>query len=154
MEMVNECYLLLLLMMSVFGLIGIIFLGIVVALNSKEKRNKASCTQLVIATVVDMQHRAIGASALTDADEVRMMSWFPVYEYIVNGDLFMKREFVGTSKPVVSLGQKVSLYVNPHHPDEFYCPEDKTSLVRKVFTWVGIVCVSITLILGVVLYII
>ena len=103
------------------------------------------------ASVTDIQHRAIGASGYTDADEVKMMSWFPVYEYSVHGTVLRKRASVGTVRPEVSVGQKVNLYVNPNHPDEFYSPADKSAFVRKVFIGVGALCVSVALVLGVVL---
>ena len=81
MKAANEFYWVLLLIISVLGLLGVIFLCIGTALYAREKRKRASCTQQVIASVTDIQHRAIGASGYTDADEVKMMSWFPVYEY-------------------------------------------------------------------------
>ena len=83
MKAANEFYWVLLLIISVLGLLGVIFLCIGTALYAREKRKRASCTQQVIASVTDIQHRAIGTSGYTDADEVKMMSWFPVYEYSV-----------------------------------------------------------------------
>ena len=80
-----------------------------------------------------------------------MMSWFPVYEYSVHGTVLRKRASVGTVRPEVSVGQKVNLCVNLNRPDEFYCPADKSALVRKVFIGVGALCVSVALVLGVVL---
>lgn len=151
MKAANEFYLVLLLIISVLGLLGVNFLCIGAALYAKEKRKRASCTQQVIASVTDIQHRAIGASGYTDADEVKMMSWFPVYEYSVHGTVLRKRASVGTVRPEVSVGQKVNLYVNPNHPDEFYSPADKSAFVRKVFIGVGALCVSVALVLGVVL---
>ena len=134
-----------------YGLLGVIFLCIGTALYARGKRKRASCTQQVIASVTDIQHRAIGASGYTDADEVKMMSWFPVYEYSVHGTVLRKRASEGTVRPEVSVGQKVNLYVNPNHPDEFYSPADKSAFVRKVFIGVGALCVSVALVLGVVL---
>ena len=91
MKAANEFYWVLLLIISVLGLLGVIFLCIGTALYAREKRKRASCTQQVIASVTDIQHRAIGASGYTDADEVKMMSWFPVYEYSVHGTVLRKR---------------------------------------------------------------
>lgn len=80
---------------------------------------------------------ATGASGYTDADEVKMMSWFPVYEYSVHGTVLRKRASVGTVRPEVSVGQKVNLYVNPNHPDEFYSPADKSASCEKcLLVWV------------------
>lgn len=69
----------------------------------------------------------------------------------VHGTVLRKRASVGTVRPEVSVGQKVNLYVNPNHPDEFYSPADKSAFVRKVFIGVGALCVSVALVLGVVL---
>ena len=82
---------------------------------------------------------------------IGVMSWFPVYEYIVNGTVKRNQAFAGTAKPEVPIGQKVALYVNPERPDEFYCPDEKKVPVQKVFAGVGVLCVSIAVILGVVL---
>ena len=65
MKAANEFYLVLLLIISVLGLLGVNFLCIGAALYAKEKRKRASCTQQVIASVTDIQHRAIGASGYT-----------------------------------------------------------------------------------------
>ena len=152
MKVENEFYWVPLLIISVLGLLGVIFLCIGAALHAKEKKKRVSCTQPVIATVVDIQHWTIGASGYTDADEVKMMSWFPVYEYSVHDIVLIKRASVGTVRPEVSVGQKVNLYVNPNRPDEFYCPADKSVFVRKAFIGVGALWVSATLVLGAVLY--
>ena len=122
MKAANEFYLVLLLIISVLGLLGVIFLCIGAALYAKEKRKRASCTQQVIASVTS-----------------------------VHGTVLRKRASVGTVRPEVSVGQKVNLCVNLNRPDEFYCPADKSALVRKVFIGVGALCVSVALVLGVVL---
>ena len=58
MKAANEFYWVLLLIISVLGLLGVIFLCIGTALYAREKRKRASCTQQVIASVTDIQHRA------------------------------------------------------------------------------------------------
>lgn len=149
---VNESYWVLLLIVSIFCFIGVIFLCIGFALSSREKKKRNICTQSVMATVVDIQHRAVGASSCTDPCEVKMMSWFPIYEYVVDEKVKRNRAFIGTSKPEVSIGQKVLLYINPEHPDEFYCPEEKSALIRKIFTGVGISCIGAAVIVVAIFY--
>ena len=50
MKAANEFYWVLLLIISVLGLLGVIFLCIGTALYAREKRKRASCTQQVIAS--------------------------------------------------------------------------------------------------------
>lgn len=154
MNNMNEYYWIPLLIISAICLFGVMFLCIGVGLLFREKKKRSACTQPVIATVVDVQHQAVGASVYAGSGETNTMSWFSVYEYTVNGTSRRKQAFMGTAKPEVSIGQKVELYVNPECPDEFYCPTEKTASVRKVFTGVGIACISVAVIIGIVLCVI
>ena len=62
------------------------------------------------------------------------------------------RARVGTAKPEVNVGQAVELFVNPDRTDEFYCPTEKISCIQKVFTGVGVACLCLAVIMGVILY--
>ena len=62
------------------------------------------------------------------------------------------RAFTGTAKPEVEVGQAVELFVNPDRTDEFYCPTEKISCIQKVFTGVGVACLCLAVIMGVILY--
>ena len=81
-----------------------------------------------------------------------MKSWFPVYEYMIDGVKQKVRARVGTAKPEVNVGQAVELFVNPDRIDEFYCPAEKISSIQKVFTGVGVACLCLAVIMGVILY--
>lgn len=81
-----------------------------------------------------------------------MKSWFPFYEYMIDSVKQKVRARVGTAKPEVNVGQAVELYVNPDRTDEFYCPTEKISCIQKVFTGVGVACLCLAVIMGVILY--
>ena len=56
-----------------------------------------------------------------------MKSWFPVYEYMIDGVKQRVQARVGTAKPEVNVGQAVEIFVNSDRIDEFYCPTEKIS---------------------------
>ena len=60
------------------------------------------------------------------------------------------RARVGTAKLEVNVGQAVELFVNPDRTDEFYCPTEKISCIQKVFTGVGVACLCLAVIIGVI----
>ena len=62
-----------------------------------------------------------------------MKSWFPVYEYMIDGVKQKVRARVGTAKPEVNVGQAVEEFVNPDRTDEFYCPTEKSSHSKSVY---------------------
>lgn len=122
-----------------FAFIGIVFLGIAVGLIYTGKRNRTRCTQLVSATVVDMERMNS-----TSTDGSSMVSWFPVYEYWYRGTQITKRSKVGSADQNFYVGQKVELYVNPQNPNEFYCPLEKRKVLEAIFLGVGCVLLVIS----------
>ena len=59
----------------------------------------------------------------------------------------MKKAFVGTAKPEVSIGQKVEIFVNPNNADEFYFPLEKDTKIAKIFAAVGAIILILAIIL-------
>ena len=84
--------------------------------------------------------------------EARLKSWFPVYEYTMDGVKHRVKAFVGTAKPEVKVGQTVELFVDPNCADDFYSPAEKMSCIQKVFVGVGTVCLCLTVIMLATLY--
>lgn len=117
-----------------FTLMGLIFLCIGIGLYFASKRKYSVCTQIVIATVIDIQKETINNSSSTEY-EAKIASWFPIYEYVTNGITFRKKAFVGTAKPEVTVGEKVSIFINPNNPAEFFVPVKNECFYRK-FLWV------------------
>lgn len=144
---------LLILFISVWGIIGITFLCIGIGLCARGRKKRSACTMTVTATVVDMLRGSVGVDDFSVSGEVALKSWFPVYEYTIGGVKQRVKAFVGTAKPEVEIGQAVELLVNPDRNDEFYCPTEKISRIQKVFIGVGIACLCLTVIMGVIIYI-
>lgn len=134
-----------------FTLMGLIFLCIGIGLYFANKRKYFVCTQTAIATIIDIQKETINNSGSTEY-EAKIASWFPIYEYVINGITIRKKAFVGTAKPEVTVGEKVSIFINPNNPEEFYCPSEKRILLQKIFMGVGIGLIVLALILGIIAF--
>lgn len=116
---------------------GLIFLCIGIGLYFANKRKYFVCTQAVIATIIDIQKETINNSSSTEY-EAKIASWFPIYEYVINGITIRKKAFVGTAKPEVTVGEKVSIFINPNNPEEFYCPGENECFCRKSLWELGL----------------
>lgn len=131
-----------------FALMGLIFLCIGIGLYFANKRKYSACTQPVFATVIDIRKETLNNSSFTEF-EPKIASWFPVYEYAVNGITFKNKAFVGTAKPEVTVGETVSILVNPDDPEEFFWPSGKRKKLQFIFTAVGtgLICLALILVL-------
>lgn len=142
------------LIVAVLLALGVVFIIVGIGLKKRENSREKYCTQRVIATVVDLVREEIEDCSHVSIGEARLKSWFPVYEYVANGSVIRKKDFVGTAKPEVTVGQKVEIFVNPSQPDEFYCLNEKLSRIRKIFTGIGIalLCIALALVIVAVSY--
>lgn len=143
---------LMLLFVLVWGIIGITFLCVGIGLYKRGLKKRRICTRPVTAVVVDLQRERVGVDDFSVSGEAALQSWFPVYEYTIDGVEQRVKAFVGTAKPEVEVGQVVEIFVNPDRIDEFYCPTEKISSIQKVFTGVGIACLCLAVIMGVILH--
>ena len=69
---------------------GLIFLCIELDYILPTKRKYFVCTQAVIATIIDIQKETINNSSSTEY-EAKIASWFPIYEYVINGITIRKK---------------------------------------------------------------
>ena len=143
---------LMLLFVLVWGIIGVTFLCIGIGLRARGRKKRSICTRLVTAVVVDLRRERVGVDDFSVSGEAVMKSWFPVYEYMIDGVKQRVQARVGTAKPEVNVGQAVEIFVNPERIDEFYCPTEKISCIQKVFTGVGVACLCLAVIMGAILY--
>ena len=141
-----------LLFVLVWGIIGVTFLCIGIGLRARGRKKRSICTRLVTAVVVDLRRERVGVDDFSVSGEAVMKSWFPVYEYMIDGVKQRVQARVGTAKPEENVGQAVEIFVNPDRIDEFYCPTEKISCIQKVFTGVGVACLCLAVIMGVILY--
>ena len=138
---------LILLFTLVLGIIGIAFLGVGIGLCIRGRKKRSTCTKLVTATVVE----SVGVGDSSASGEVRLKSWFPVYEYAVDGAKQRVKALIGTAQPERMVGETVELFVNPDRANEFYCPTEKRLWIQNVFIVVGVVCICLAGIMGAVL---
>lgn len=117
---------------GVFLFLGVVFLLLGIGMKISWNRKERVCTQPCNATIVDVQ-REVSRSA----DDSYMESWYPVYEYYANGTTIQRRSSVGRRKNDFIIGSRVTLYLNPEKPREYFCPEEKTGLILRIFIGVG-----------------
>lgn len=134
----------------VLGIMGIVFLCIGIGLVTRERKKKSMCTKPVTAVVVDIQKESVGTGDFAASGEARLKSWFPVYEYTMDGVKHRAKAFIGTAKPEVKIGQTVELFVDPDCADDFYSPAEKMSCIPKAFVGVGTVCLCLAVIMMVI----
>ena len=119
-------------------LLGAVFVITSMTIFIKGKNKRTNCTKKVNATVVDIRKEDLNNSS-NNIGEAQLQTYYPVYEYTINGILRRKKAFIGTAKPEVSIGQKVELYINPNNEDDFYYPLDKDVKIGKIFAVLGVV---------------
>ena len=100
-----------------FAFLGVIFSLFGLFLHLKIKKNQRNCITKIPAVVADVMYDSVSGTWHT-GDDVGTFSYFPVYEYAINGKIFRKRAFVGTAKPEVQKGDRLFLLINPDNPDE------------------------------------
>lgn len=126
-----------------FGIIGVIFIGIAIGVSASGRKKRRVCTQLVRGHIVDVER-----SDNISMDGLRTVSWYPVYEYEANGHTIRKRSHMGSAHQDFYVGQKVNLYINPENCNEFYCPDEKTGLLVKIFGGIGILLFVLSFMVG------
>ena len=126
-----------LLIVSIFMFIGILFIGISIGFSRRIRRRKKACTQSVNAKVVDME---CIKNMSTESDRPNCM-WYPVYEYWAGNRSCRVRSHVGGGKNAFRIGQTVTLLVDPEIPTEFYNPSDSMNILQKIFLMAGVVSV-------------
>ena len=130
-----------------FAFLGVIFSLFGLFLHLKIKKNQRNCITKIPAVVADVMYDSVSGTWHT-GDAVGTFSYFPVYEYAINGKIFRKRAFVGTAKPEVQKGDRLFLLINPDNPDEYFCPSEKFKQIKIIFLGIGIGLISLAIILS------
>ena len=129
-------FVVLLMVVGVFVVVGGIFAGIGVALGRNDEKLKESCTVSVQAEVTDFMRNSDGLRS-------------PVYKYEYNGTFHSFYNHSYTSDPVYEVGDIAELMINPDKPQEAYVPADKTErTVSVVFTAVGFGLIGLAALIG------
>ena len=123
-----------------FGLMGLVFLAVGLAISAGQNRKRSLCSSSAIGTVSAMQSQ-FGTTGLR-----------AVYSFSIDGKPYQYvSNYSGTNNLLV--GQTVQVYYDPQNIGRVYIEEDAQSMrnFTRVFTILGIVFLSVALIVAVVL---
>lgn len=115
-----------------FWVISVIFL--VVAKNSTNslQEKKEKCVSETTATIIEIKKEEMRTS------DGYSYTWYPVYEYIVDGQQMTIKSNIGNGETHFEKGQQVTLYYNPYNPEEIYVPEENAESLMVFFKIMGI----------------
>ena len=120
---------------SLLLVLSIIFLSISYGVGKKIKEKKKLCTNKIVARVIKMTKGCIEESI--GIEHSRLKSWFPGYEYTINGQLVRVNSNFGQEQKIFQPGQEVDLYYNPNNYHMFFVPEERIDRLPKIMGVVG-----------------
>ena len=130
---------------GIWGVIGIIFLTIGIGLTINRKKKKEHCTQTTTGKVLS-NAREVNREREYDRKPTTTMTYYPVYEYYVEGNRVEKRSSYGSSSPRFYEGQEITICYNPENPNEHYIEGDLIgSVIGIIFTAVGAVSIIVAI---------
>lgn len=121
-----------------FGGIGMILLIVGILMVVFENRKKERCAYESTAVICDAKkyHRGI--------DDPRM--YYAIYEYEYGGKIYHNESKNGSSiKPTI--GQKVTIHINPNKPEEYYIKSVAKIFVYFLLIGLGIIFIGLAVIL-------
>lgn len=125
------------------GFLSLVFLLVGGALCVYYKRLKKQCIQKCDAVAIDVVRSKMKSD---DPGDLGGWSYFPIYEYRVNGKTYKKQSAFGNLKSRVHIGQTTTLYVNPENPEQAF--QLKESFIAIIFILVGIILAAATWLLA------
>ena len=108
-------------------IMGVIFLAVGGFLYIKNDSLAKNCTEEVKATVVDMKR-----DLNTDSDGVTDYMYYPIIEYIANGNTVRVTMDSGSSTPAYDIDEKITILYNPNKQKEFIVKGDKSSNIMSI----------------------
>ena len=94
---------------------------------AKIEERKAACVTVTTATVQEIKE-----VRTRNVDEYNY-SWYPIYQYYVNGEMIVQQSEFGSGQDTFQQGQQVTLYYNPDNPKEIFVPEEEPETAAKIF---------------------
>lgn len=122
----------LLIMIIGFSFMGVSLVSVSIGLIISRRMLKKRCTLPVSATVTRIEKARMNYSQNSS-----LKSYFPTFEYTVNGVTISKDSNIGSHKQDFHVGKTVTLYINPEDADEYYCPTDGARAVKIIFASIG-----------------
>ena len=157
--------------MIVFLIVGIVFLivGIIMFITSRNK--KLHCTNATTGKVIDIikdvskNYSTNGNGTNYTGPNIRVgdfsvgvgnanyrTTFYPVIEYIVEGNKYIKRLNNGSSTPTYGIGQEIEVHYNAENPNEYYVGTGMAnSIAGIVFSVLGILFIAIFAIVQIIL---
>ena len=104
-------------------------------MDRRISESKKDCVEKTTATVVDVEE------VYKRNVDTYNYTWYPVYEFYVNGERIVQKSVIGTGKNSVQTGKQTILYYNPENPHMIYVPAENQMSVSTILKIVGIVFV-------------
>ena len=130
-----------------FKMVGLIFLVVGILFTLSAILKKKSCTSTIEGKVIDIsRERQISHNSrdrygsYTNSGE---LAFYPVFEYSVNGNIYIKKSSSGSSTSKYFIGQSIDIHYNPQNPNQYYVnPEFTTRMFSGIIsTIVGLICI-------------
>lgn len=115
-----------------FWVISVIFLVIAKNSTNSLQEKKEKCVSETTATIIEIKKEEMRTS------DGYSYTWYPVYEYIVDGQQMTIKSNIGNGETHFEKGQQVTLYYNPYNPEEIYVPEENAESLMVFFKIMGI----------------
>ena len=114
-------------------IIGVVFLGLGIFMYVKNDNLIKNCTTETTATVVDMKQELS-----SDTDSTTSYMYYPIIEYVVDGNTIRTQIDSGSSSPKYNINEKITILYNPNKVKEFIVKGEKTlSIFSIVFMALG-----------------
>ena len=97
-----------------FWIIAAILFVCAKGVDRRISESKKDCVEKTTATVVDMEE------VYKRNVDTYNYTWYPAYEFYVNGERVVQKSVIGTGKNSVQTGQQTILYYNPENPHMIY----------------------------------
>ncbi len=124
----------LILITAMMGIIGVIFGVAAIVMMVSNRKQKKRCNRETKGTVVEIQKcQMTGAIG-----EAPMYTWYPVFQYEVNGKEMKERAGYGSPKNKFYIGQNVTVCYNPERYNEFWIKEEKGLGLPGIFLIISV----------------
>jgi hypothetical protein len=110
----------------------IILVGLAIVLigfwfHKRHQNLKSVCTMQTTGKVISMERRVEFHTETGSSRKRKSVSYYPVFQYLVDGKSIEKKSTVGTSRPRFTEGQDINISFNPNNSEQFYVAEDKAA---------------------------
>lgn len=115
-----------------FWIIAAILFVCAKGVDRRISESKKDCVEKTTATVVDVEE------VYKRNVDTYNYTWYPTYEFYVNGERVVQKSVIGTGKNSVQTGQQTILYYNPENPHMIYVPAENQTSVSTILKIIGI----------------